>query len=152
MAYRERLGAPLSWWVVGLAVFVPTVAAIGLLLGPGVSLGAGLGTAVAVIALLAHLSATEIVVDADGVRVGRSLLEWPYVGRVEVADAAATRRILGPDADARAHVVQRPWLDVGVRIEVADAADPHPYWLICSRTPARCAAAIAGARTDGAGA
>ncbi|WP_300078243.1 DUF3093 domain-containing protein [Propioniciclava sp.] len=149
MAYRERLAAPLWWWVLGLGLFVPTAAAIGFMLGPWVSLGAALTVAVLVAFALSSFSATEIVVDAAGVRVGRSMLEWDYVGRVEVLDAAAADHLLGARADARAHVVQRPWLREGVRISVEDSADPHPYWLVSSRTPARCAAAIVRARAEG---
>lgn len=148
MAYSERLATPVWWWVVGLGLFVPTAAAMGLMLGPWASLGAALVATVLVAFALSSFSATEIVVDADGVRVGRSLLEWPYVGRVEVLDAAATARALGPGADGRAHVIQRPWLREAVRIEVADAADPHPSWLVSSRTPARYAAAIARTRAE----
>ena len=52
------------------------------------------------------------------------MLEWDYVGRVEVLDAAAADHLLGARADARAHVVQRPWLREGVRHIELPAADP----------------------------
>ncbi|MDN5571283.1 MAG: DUF3093 domain-containing protein [Propionibacteriaceae bacterium] len=148
MTYRERLAPPAWWWVVGLGVGVPTFFAIGFLIGPWVGLACGLGAGVLIAFGLSAFGVTEIVVDAAGVRVGRSLLEWPYVGSVEVLDAPATRQALGVEADARAHVVQRPWLTEAVRVQVADPADPHPYWLISSRAPARAAAEIGHVRQD----
>ncbi len=146
MLYRERLYAPWSWWLIGFGIGVPTITAVAFLVDPWVSLGAGLVTATAITFMIGWFGSTEIVVDADGVRVGRSLLGWPWVGSVEVLDAEASARLLGVDADVRAHTVQRPWLKEGIRVEVADAADPHPYWYVSSRTPAQCAAAIAKAR------
>ncbi|WP_232548035.1 DUF3093 domain-containing protein [Propioniciclava soli] len=146
MAYRERLTPPVWWWIVGLGVGVPTFFFIGFLAGPWVGIAAGLVAGVGVAFGLGLMGATEIMVDDAGVRVGRSLLTWPYVGEVTVLDAAATREALGTGADARAHVVQRPWLAESVRIAVADPADPHPYWLVSSRSPARAAAALGRTR------
>ena len=148
MLYRERLYAPWSWWLIGFGVGVPTVSAVAFLAGPWVSVGAALVTATAVTFMIGWFGSTEIVVDADGVRVGRSQLGWSWLGSVEVMDAEASARLLGVDADARAYMVQRPWLKEGLRLEVADAADPHPYWYVSSRTPAQCAAAIARARPE----
>ena len=148
VTYRERLHAPVSYWAIGVLVGVSTAVAIGFYLGPWVAVAAGVVTVAAVTAVVGWWGSTEIVVDADGVRVGPSLLEWPYVGAVEVLDRTRTRERLGVNADAAAHVVQRPYLSESVLIQVRDAADPHPYWLVSSRSPAGCAAAIADARPD----
>ncbi len=151
MDYRERLTAPAWYWVVGVLFGVTTIMAVSFWYGPWVAFGGGLFVTAAITVGLAWLGRTEVAVEARGVRVGPSLLEWPWAGPVEVLDAAATRDRLGVDADARAFVTQRPWLAECVVVTVEDAADPHPYWLISSRRPAQLAAAIESART-GAGA
>jgi len=148
VTYRERLHAPVSYWVIGVLVGVSTAVAIGFYLGPWVAVGAGVVTVAAVTAVVGWWGSTEIVVDAPGGRVGPRLREWPYVGAGEVLDRTRTRERLGGHADAAAPVVQRPYLGESVIIHVHDAADPHPYWLVSSRSPAGCAAAIADARPD----
>lgn len=146
MDYRERLNAPAWYWLVGIAFGVSSIVAIGFWYGPWVAFAGGLVVTAALTMGLAWIGRTEVAVDASGVRVGPSLLEWPWVGAVETLDAQATRARLGVDADARAFTTQRPWLAESVVVTVEDAADPHPYWLISSRRPGRLAAAIEASR------
>lgn len=148
MDYRERLGTPVWYWLVGIFFGASTIVAVGFWYGPWVAFGGALVVAAGVTILLAWFSRTEVAVDASGLRVGPALLEWPWLGSVEVLDAAATRERLGVGADARAFVTQRPWLNESVLVTVDDAADPHPYWLITSRRPAQLAAAISTARPE----
>jgi hypothetical protein len=140
--YQERLGVPLRWWVQGtmlvaslwLAVVVAapaavawTVTAIAMLL-----LGAG---------LLAYGGVRLTV--ADGVfRAGRAHIEARHLGAVEALDAEQTRRTAGPEANARAYLVLRPYLKRAVRVEIIDPADPTPYWLVSSRRPEDLAGAL----------
>lgn len=144
--YRERLRVPVVWWVIGLVLGVPTMTAIGFMGGPWASLAAGLATVVLVVSFLVWVSGTTITVTTDGVQVGRSRIAWPYIGEVTVLDPEQTRDALGPQADARAWVIQKPWLRQSVKLTVDDAADPHPYWLFSTRWPAQCTAAIERAR------
>lgn len=146
MDYRERLNTPAWYWLVGVAIGASSIVAVGFWYGPWVAFGGGLVVTAAITVGLAWIGRTEVAVDAAGVRVGPSLLEWPWVGAVEVLDAETTRARLGVDADARAFTSQRPWLPESVVVTVEDAADPHPYWLISSRRPARLAAAIEASR------
>ena len=67
---------------------------------------------------------------------------WQHLGPAEVLDPEATRRALGPGADARAFLVTRPYLKRAVRVPVTDPADPTPYWLVGSRHPDALAAAL----------
>ena len=46
------------------------------------------------------------------------------------------------DADARAYLLLRPYLKRAVRVEIADPADPTPYWLVATRHPETLAAAL----------
>lgn len=146
MDYRERLTTPAWYWIVGVAVGVSSIAAMGLWFGPWATLiGAIVATAILTLAVML-LGQTEIQVGDEGLRVGRSLVEWEYVGRAEVLDAQRTHDRLGVDADARAFVTQRPWIPESVEVTIEDAADPHPYWLVSSRRPKHLVDAIRKAR------
>lgn len=150
MIFRERLSCPPSYWVIALFFGLTFVTAIGFYLGPWIAGAAGVLTLVGtVVALLA--AGLELVVDATGLRVGRAHLEWPYVGEVEALDVAETRAALGQEADARAYVVDRPWLRQAVRVGVEDAADPHPHWLVATRNPKQLAAALVLGRAEAEG-
>ena len=87
-----------------------------------------------------------VVVDETGVHAGTAVLEWPWVGEVVVHDRAATRRRLGPAADPAAWLLVRGYVPASVEVAVADAADPHPYWLVSSRRAAQLAAVIEESR------
>lgn len=128
--------------VIGLGVALTFVLAVGVYLGPWLALALACLAIGLVVSVLAVWGSTVVQVDARGVQVGASLLEWPYVGSIEPRDAEATRARLGVDADARAFVVQRPYVDGSVEIAVHDAADPHPYWLVATRQPRALAHAL----------
>ena len=57
-------------------------------------------------------------------------------------DAAASHRVAGVDADARAYLLLRPYVKRSVQVPVQDPADPAPYWLVSTRRPDRLAAAL----------
>ena len=140
--YHERLGVPLRWWVQGtmlvaslwLAVIVATPDEV-----------AWLVTAVAMLLLGASLLAyggVRLTV-AEGVfRAGRAHIEGHHLGAVEALDAEQTRRTAGPEADARAYLVLRPYLKRAVKVQITDPADPTPYWLVSSRRPEELAGAL----------
>lgn len=141
--YDERLGVPLRWWVQGtmlvaslwLAVVVATPGAV-----------AWVVTAVAMLLLVAGLwSYGDVRVEvADGeFRAGRARIEGRFLGAVEALDAEQTRRTAGPEANARAYLVLRPYLKRAVKVEIVDPADPTPYWLVSSRDPEGLAGALA---------
>jgi hypothetical protein len=76
---------------------------------------------------------------AGAAHIGIDLL-----GPAESLDATATRRVAGPEADARAYLLLRPYLKESVRVPVLDPADPTPYWLLSTRRPHQLAAALGG--------
>lgn len=139
---RERLLAPPSWWCLGLA-FALAWGWVALVVS---TTAAAVVTAVVVAlvvgAVLWVWGATAVEAGPDGLRVGRAHLDAAHVGRVRALDAAATREVLGPRADARAWLHVRPYVDTALLVEVDDDADPTPYWLVSSRDPALLAAAL----------
>jgi hypothetical protein len=141
-AYRERLTAPLSWWI--------TVVAFGLVCGwillvatnRPIAIGAAvLGTGVAGALVWAYGS---VVVESgpNGLRVGPAHLSPRHMGDVVALDPRGFREQLGPQADARAWLRTRPYIEAGVRVEVVDRSDPTPYWLVSSRRPEALVAAL----------
>jgi DUF3093 family protein len=143
--YAETLAVPASWWLMGggaaLAVFWAFVVATPL----PVAAIAGLVAAALVVVGLRMYGAARVATDPDGFSAGRALLPYRYVGEVEALDAAATRRVLGVEADARAYLLVRAYCRGAVKVMVADRADPVPYWLVSTRHPAALAASL-GAR------
>ena len=104
---------------------------------------AGLAMALLVAGLLSYGSARLEV--ADGAfRAGRARIDAGFLGSAEALDADATRRVAGPQADARAFLLLRPYLKRAVRVAITDPADPAPYWLVSSRRPDRLAEALNG--------
>ena len=141
MDYTESLHVPLRWWVQGtmliatfwLAMVIPI---------PGLLPWVLIVVAMALLAggFLAYGARISV---ADGVlRAGKAHIGLEFVGAVEPLDADATRRTAGVDADARAHLVLRPYLKRAVKVEITDPADPAPYWLISSRHPVELAEAL----------
>lgn len=141
MGYSERLLPPLSWWLItllGAVVLWPVV-------GIAVGFWWGLAVALAVFAVIGGMllaGSIMITVDTDGLRVGRAWIEHRYLAGCQALDADRTRSRRGPTADARAYLVLRPYLREAVEIELADPADPVPYWLVSSRHPERLADAL----------
>lgn len=144
--YHERLRVPLLWWVIALFFALTFVTAVGFYVSPTVAVAAGLLTAVGVAVALVRYGSIVLVIDAAGLHAGRAVLEWDYLGDVRVLDRGATRRRLGRDADPAAWLVLRGYLQTSVEVTVADPQDPHPYWLISTRTPQRLARALQAGR------
>lgn len=148
MLFRERLTVPLAWWVLAALFALSVLLAFGFYLGPVWGVGSALVTMVVAAAVFAALS-IEVSVDATALRVGRAVVERHYIGGCRALDAAAADRRGGVEADARAHLVLRPYITTAVEVVLDDPADPVPYWLVSTRRPARLAAALASVSATG---
>jgi len=166
--YHERLGVPLSWWLLGLATI--------LLLATEVVAGFSWPIAVIVyVALTGGLAATlvswgrpAVVVSESDLRAGPASVPLAAVGEVTALDEAQTRSLRGPRADPAAFLMIRPYLRRAVYVEVTQpGAETHhrlrvhrfrvraeparpaagsPYWLVGTRRPEDLAAAVNRAR------
>jgi hypothetical protein len=139
--FRERLWP--AWWVfLSTALVIPASLLVFLPISPE----AGAVVAVALYgAIVVALVVTTPVIEVTSrmLRVGRAHIDRRFVGGVTAhtgADAVAER---GTRLDARAWLVLRGWISGVVRIEIADDADPTPYWLVSTRRPEELAAALA---------
>lgn len=142
MTYSERLHLPWWWMLVGLlfgaSIAVAVLAYVELRVGIAFSVLLMLGTAL----LLFAYGRAALRVDDAGLSVGRYRLEGRYIAGATALQGEAARTALGPDADHRAFLFTRPFVPSVVRVDLDDAADPHPYWLVSTRHPEALAAAI----------
>ncbi|SER35900.1 Protein of unknown function [Microlunatus flavus] len=132
---------PAGWWALDVLFGLTLGVAFGYYLGLAWGLGVGL-FALVVVALGFLTAAYTTEVDEAEVRIGRAVVGREWIGAVRPLDAAATRARAGVGADARAHLVTRPWIATTVEITLADPADRVPYWLVSTRRPAALATAL----------
>ncbi|WP_228551518.1 DUF3093 domain-containing protein [Mumia zhuanghuii] len=146
-SYREHLSVPVSWWfgAAGLALVVWWIFALAT--PAWVALCAAVVVAVAVGFGLAQYGSAAVEVSNVHLRAGSARIPLVHCGDVAVLDAAETRALHGPQADARAFFLIRPYIHTSVRIEVLDPRDPTPYWLIGTRHPHELADALLARRT-----
>lgn len=144
--YDERLGVPLRWWAQGTMLVASLWLAVVVATPPVV---AWVVTALALLLMVAAFlswGSARVSVAGGTFRAGRATIPVDLLGEAVALDAEAMRRQAGVDADARAFLLLRAYVKGGVKVDVADPADPTPYWLVSSRQPARLAAALEAAR------
>jgi len=141
--YRERLW-PAPWLYIATALIIPAT----LLVFVPINLTVGVVVAVVfylgITAALIFGSAT-ITVTSTELIAGRARLPLEVVGAVTSYTGEEATLERGRRLDARAWLLLRGWITPVVMIEVRDAEDPTPYWLVSSRHPEAIAAAIAKA-------
>ncbi|NPC44360.1 DUF3093 domain-containing protein [Nocardioides sp. zg-1230] len=147
MDYAERLTVPLRWWVQG-TMFVASLWLAVLAATPETVAWSVTAVAMAVlVALFVSYGRPRVSVDGTTFRAGRAHIPLELVGPATALDADGVRRQAGVDADARAYLLLRPYLKRGVRVDIADPADPTPYWLVSSRRPDALVSALEAGRT-----
>jgi hypothetical protein len=148
-SYRERLRAPVSWWVNGML----TMFTFGSIVWFGFPLWAAVVTYATLFAVTAafllNWGHATIEIDGSQLRAPGETLPLAQTGEVRELDEAQARALRGPRADPRAYLLIRPYLRKAVYIEVCSADVAAPYWLLFTRHPAELAAAIESARAAG---
>jgi Protein of unknown function (DUF3093) len=147
MLFHERLTVPISWWLLAALFSLSVLLAVGAYLGPVW----GVGTSIAALLVAAAIfSSASIVisVDAREVQVGRASIEHAYIAGCRALDVEETRRRASVEADARAHMVLRPYIKTAVEISLNDPDDPVPYWIVSTRHRERLAAAMQDAASS----
>jgi hypothetical protein len=147
MLFRERLTVPIIWWVLAGLFSLSVLVAVGAYLGPAWGLGTSVATFLVAAAVFGS-AAIVISVEEQEIRVGRATIEHAYIASCRALDAEETRRRTGVEADARAHLVLRPYIKTTVEITLDDPEDPVPYWLVSTRYPQRLAAALQDAASS----
>jgi hypothetical protein len=134
MLFRERLTVPIMWWVLASLFALSVLLAVGAYLGPVWGIGTALAT-VMVAAAIFISAAVVISIDAREIRIGRASIEHAYIASSQALAAEEARQRAGVGADARAHLVLRPYVRTAVEITLDDPDDPVPYWLVSTRRP-----------------
>lgn len=137
--YTERVWVPFSYWAISLFFGLSFVTAVTFMLGDAVLIASTLTVTALIAWTLIGWGAQTITVDGTGVQVGRSRLEWPYVGRATSVDVEQRRRVL---AREDVFLALRPYITGVVVVGVSDRADPHLCWMLSSRHPDELARAI----------
>lgn len=74
--------------------------------------------------------------------VAGAKIEKEFIGQVTALDPAGMKLLRGRDANVIAFTEVRFWIKSGVKVEVKDANDPVPYWLISSKQTEKLVSAI----------
>lgn len=168
--YAERMGLPLPAWlaVIVVAVIAAALSNLGDMRWWRVAASAVILVAPIVAAWWLGRLPVRVVetgavesgtVETGGVETGmveNSMERWLHVddarlpmsavAAVEVLEPVAYSDALGVAQHPLAFVVQRPWINRGVRVVLDDPEDPTPYWIVASRRPERLRDALVAAR------
>ncbi|MGQ0623435.1 MAG: DUF3093 domain-containing protein [Sporichthyaceae bacterium] len=145
-SYGEQLRVPLLWWLIPTFFVAVFAAGMNAFVGPGAGIATAVLLAAGVSDALRRYGSLEVVVEPSMFRAGRGRLPISAIGEVHPLDAAQARALRGPRADARAFLVLRGYVPTAVRVNVADPADPAPYWYVSTRDPQALATALQAAR------
>lgn len=152
--YAERMGLPLSGWLAVIVIAVIAAALSNLGDMRWWRLAASAVILVVPVAGAWWLGRLPVrVVDRDGetwLHVDDARLPMSAVAEVEALEPVAYSDALGVAQHPLAFVVQRPWINRGVRVVLDDPEDPTPYWIVASRRPERLREALVAAREPSA--
>jgi hypothetical protein len=85
---------------------------------------------------------SEITFDGEVLRIDKANIDLKYLGKATVLDKNAMRLLRTRDADPAAYLAIKFWEPRGVRIELNDARDKTPYWLVTSKRGEEIAALL----------
>ena len=142
LPYRERLYVPWTWWALAAVGCAAVWAAFYVATPPAVWAPLVVVVTLLLAGLLLRYGAVRLGVDDTGLRAGRAFLPRQHVGAVTALGPEETRRLAGVASDARAYLLLRPYCSSAVRVDVSDADDPTPYWLLSTRRPERLAESL----------
>ena len=74
--------------------------------------------------------------------VAGAKIEQKFIGEVTALNPAEMKLLRGRNANAIAFTAVRFWVKAGIKVEVNDANDPVPYWLISSKHTEKLVSAI----------
>ena len=142
--YREQIW-PSPWVFVSTALVIPA----SLLVFLPINFFAGVIIAIvlygAIVTVLVASSPVILVFPGELV-AGRARVPVDLISSVTSFEGEEATLQRGRLLDARAWLLIRGWVSPVVRIELSDASDPTPYWIVSTRSPAALVAAIASAK------
>jgi Protein of unknown function (DUF3093) len=144
LIYRERLlPGPMIFVITALIIPASLLVFLPINMTVGVICAAVLYSACVILLVI---GSPRIEVTDSMLIAGRASLPLPNVGEATGFTGAAATVQRGPQLDARAWLVIRGWISPVVKVEVLDASDPTPYWIVSTRHPNDLVAALAKAK------
>lgn len=137
--YRDR---QYSRMLLGLGAFIAfgCGVAVGAVFGPGMRVAVWVVVGVSVL-IAARRNRLDVVIDDDGVQLGRASLPWQVIERAEILVGPDFRAALTTDAHPNDYRRIRS-TDAGMRLWLADPSDPHRAWVASLRDPVAAGAAL----------
>jgi Protein of unknown function (DUF3093) len=139
--YRETLRAPLSWYFIAF-LFGLSLGIILLVVSPWLSLAGLIGGTVLCCLAVARYGTPVIEVSEGRLKAGPATLPATALGPAVALGAEKARTLRTFEADPRAFLLLRSYIQTAVRVEVADPSDPTPYLYLSTRRPEKLAAAV----------
>ena len=130
--FREVIRPPL--WLMAFIYF--------LALSLGIAVWAAMNTLAAAIVMAPLTLATVTIyftstlvieIDESEMRIGKAHIDRKFCGEVRVLTPAEMSLQRTREADPAAYLAIRFWTAHGVKIEITDARDLTPYWLVTSK-------------------
>ena len=132
-AYRERV-LPRAFTLLPL-LLIPPISYL-TFLPFNELLGLGVGIAVVAVTLVSIWFAAPVIeIDEAGLAVGDIQLPLANIGAVTAVPATEAFRERGPELNPMAFRRFQSSVRTMVKVEVLDAEDPTPYWLVSTRNP-----------------
>lgn len=143
--YRERLRAPLWWYLVALGVAAMLAAEFhigGFRLTDWIPYGTLLPLSVVIVWAVGR---GTLEISGDEIRTRGAHIPLRFVSGAVALDGETLRRVVGREGDPAAFVSIRPWIRGGVQLWIDDPDDPTPYWVLSSRHPHEVVALVRAA-------
>jgi hypothetical protein len=131
MHFQEVIRMP--FWLLSLIYFffLSFVLSVWAALGNIPAIGTLITLSILLI-LMYRKSALRIEVTEMELRIGRAHIERKYLGTATLLNSLEMRQTRTRDANVKAFLAIRFWSSTGIKVDVKDARDQTPYWLITS--------------------
>ena len=141
MHFQEVIRMP--FWLLSLIYFffLSFVLSVWAALGNNAAIGTLITLSILLI-LIYRKSALRIEVNEMELRIGRAHIERKYLGNATVLNSLEMRQTRTRDANVKAFLAIRFWSSTGIKVDVKDARDQTPYWLITSNNSVELAKAL----------
>ncbi|UVI34612.1 DUF3093 domain-containing protein [Brevibacterium spongiae] len=138
--FQEKVRASIGMWI----LVVVGAASTALMVAPVWPWGTIILPVISFVLFAWWLSSltVTIIVTEQQLFVGEAHIDRKFVPRAQAFLGEAARQARGVDLDARAFLKIRPWAKDVVRIDLEDASDPTPYWLVSTRRAKELADAL----------
>lgn len=142
LIYRERLRVPFRWWALGTLLVGSFWLAMVVAVPEPLAWAVTAALFLILLVALRTYGSSRILVTDEWLFAGRASVQRSFLGPTHSLDATQMRSLAGPEANASAYLLLRPYISTGVRIVIDDPRDPTPYWLLSSRRASALAAAL----------